>query len=63
MVCAVIRKSSQNTRPTADDARNPKAEKNAKNPLIGVVYLLTIEGLIRVRRDVLSTGDCARPTP
>ena len=50
MVCAVIRKSSQNTRPTADDARNPKAEKNAKNPLIGVVYLLTTGGLISVRR-------------
>jgi hypothetical protein len=49
MVCAVIRPSRQHTRPTADDARHPKAENNAKNPLLGVVYLLTTGGLIRVR--------------
>ena len=31
MVCAVIRKARQNTTPSADNARNSKAEKNAKN--------------------------------
>src|SRR5919106_96122 len=49
MVCASERKSSQTTRPTAGGARNPKAEKNQKNPLLGVVWLLTTGGLISVR--------------
>ena len=48
-VCAVIRKSRQNTRLSAGNARNPKAEKNAKKPLSGVVCLLTRRGLIWVR--------------
>src|SRR5207245_1715070 len=48
-VCAVIQQSSQSTRPSADCARNPKAEKKQKNPLVGVVCLLTNGGLIRVR--------------
>src|SRR5215471_10013731 len=30
MVCAVIRKSSQNTTPSADNARTPKAENTHK---------------------------------
>src|SRR4030095_3483948 len=47
--CVGIRKSSQNTRPFADCAKNPKAEKKQKNPLVGVVCLLTTGGLIRVR--------------
>jgi hypothetical protein len=41
-------KASQDTRPTAGDARTRKAEKNNK-PLTGAVCSLTKGGLIRVR--------------
>src|SRR5438093_10575094 len=63
MVCASVRKSSQTTRPTADCARNPKAEKNKKNPLRGVVCLLTTRGLIGVRRVYHLGGACALYVP
>jgi hypothetical protein len=44
-----IRKVSQDTRPTADDAGVNTAGKKQKNPLTGAVCLLTRRGLIRVR--------------
>lgn len=57
-VGAVRRQSRQRTRPFADDARHPKAEKKQTNPLVGVVCPLTTGGLIRVRRGLWTVMKC-----
>jgi len=60
-VCPCIRKSSQDTLPAADCAGTNPAEKKARNPLLGVVCLLTKGVLISVRVRRLTVANRMSP--